>query len=399
MAPVRTWDSLVTVVLGTVIIIQMYTLWSAGFHEAVGDNDVHQTKVEARSNPMPTTATPPALRASLDLSITSPTSTQAPHQKVVRSAEWLFEPAWGVNPPHCNVVPNRTAIDPYKGCPLPGLNNLLFTQVNRWYCALRDNRVLHLRDRTCNKGSGEPFRFSTILQIDYTKLVNTLPGRSNAAICWSDISKQDVAPHCEWKDIPSMYGTELWWRARRHLDFHTIYYEMGAQIVSLLFREEPFLAVHLRRGDYWQHCVVIKKRGVPPWISFKNTKKLFEFEQGCYPSIELVEQTLLRITSERQVKRVFIATNTPDEFANMSSRMATNHDVIVQIGIPETFFSSVDGGRGVLRKIDKLIVEMVVLSMGSVFLFNRYSSLSGMAYEMAVIHDRATPTSDNVICW
>lgn len=392
MAPsIRPWNAVVTVILLVVIATQLLTLLQVG-------GDPAETP---ESTPVPTLrAAPIQLSLSTTTSTTAPTPPQhAPVAQPVVSRDWLFDRANGYNPPHCNVQPNLTDIDPYKGCPLPGLNNLLFTQVNRWYCALRDNRVLHLRDRTCNKGSAEPFRFSTILQIDYPQLRHTLAGRPNSAICWSDISKQDVAPHCEWADIPKSYGTDLWWSARKLIDFHNVYYTTARRFVDLVFRGEPYLAVHLRRGDYWQHCVVIKKKGIPPWVSFKNTKKLLDFERGCYPSLEVVESTILQVAAEHNLQHVFIATNTPDEFVDVARRIASANNTKVQVAIPKPFFDSVDGGRQRMRKLDTLIVEMAVLALGDAFLLNRYSSLSGMAYEMAVVNSKATPTSPNVVCW
>jgi hypothetical protein len=397
MRQVRFCDAVVTGVLLMVVLVQVASLLNYGASGSIA--------VASDERPSLLTHAPVAKRPSkIDMptaadSRPSHSSKVEPTLPATTVRDWLFDRASGYNPPHCNVQPNLTDIDPYKGCPLPGLNNLLFTQVNRWYCALRDNRALHLRDRTCNKGSSEPFRFSTIMQVDYPRLHQSLPGRPTSAICWSDISKQDVAPHCEWADIPKSYGTDLWWSARRLIDFHAVYYATARRFVELVFQSEPYLAVHLRRGDYWQHCVVIKRKGIPPWVSFKNTNKLFDFERGCYPTLELVEATIMKVAAEHSIQHVFIATNTPDEFSEMAHRMATVNNTKVQVAIPKSFFDSVDGGRRRMRKLDTLIVEMAVLALGNAFLFNRYSSLSGMAYEMAVIHSKATPTSPNVMCW
>lgn len=386
MRQIRFWDAVITAVLLIVVFVQLLSLMSA----SSGDS---MEAVSESSSPL-TAHAPPIKHSSPP--IPPPTSLVAP-MPLVRG--WLFDRTSGHNPAHCNVQPNLTDIDPYKGCPLPGLNNLLFTQVNRWYCALRDNRALHLRDRSCNKGSSEPFRFSTIMQVNYPRLHEDFPGRPTSAICWSDISKQDVAPSCEWGDIPKSYGTDLWWSARRLIDFHSVYYTTARQFVNLVFNNEPYLAVHLRRGDYWQHCVVIKRKGIPPWVSFKNTNKLFDFEKGCYPTLELVEATIIKVAAENNIRHVFIATNTPDEFAGMAQRVALANNTRIQVAIPKSFFDSVDGGRRRMRKLDTLIVEMAVLALGDAFLLNRYSSLSGMAYEMAVLHNKATPTSSNVMCW
>lgn len=315
----------------------------------------------------------------------------------------LFTFTFGTNPqPRCGgVQPNTTDIDPYKGCPLPGLNNLLFTQVNRWFCAVRDNRALHLRDRSCNKGSEEPFRFSTIVQVDYEGLARELPGRDNAAICWSDISRQDKAASCEWGDIPKFYGSDLWWKVRRLIDFHVTYYDSAKRFVDLTFENRPYLAVHLRRGDYWQHCVVIKRKGVPPWESFRHVRKLYDYEKGCYPSLDLVYDTLKDVAKRHYgLKDIFIATNTVDEFLPLVRKLADHDGIQLVVGVPRTFYQSLSSGSGrPLRKLDELIIEMAVLSYGATFLFNRYSSLSGMAYEMAVVHGRAAVNGPTVACW
>lgn len=337
----------------------------------------------------------------------SPAAGVADHDRHLQHPqEFVFQRTLGRNPPNCGVDPNATEIPPYRGCPLPGLNNLLFTQVNRWYCAVRDNRVLHLRDRSCNKGSEEPFRYSTLLQIDYEALERTLPSRRNAAICWSDIARQDKAPQCEWGDVPKFYATELWWTVRRTIDFHPTYYRTAERFVQTTFSNRPFLAVHLRRGDYQQHCVVIKRRGVPPWISFAKVRKLYDFERGCYPSLALVEETLVDWATQRGLADVFIATNTPDEFEPLAQRLAerASSPLHVVVGILARFFSSVDRQpRSLekrLRKLDQLVVEVIVLSLGRSFLFNRYSSLSAMAYEIAAMHGRIKQDSqENFACW
>ena len=316
---------------------------------------------------------------------------EAPHDDLVNttSSRWGNSFPFGSNPSHCNVQPNRTQIDPYKGCPLPGLNNLLFTQVNRWFCAFRDGAVYHLRDRTCNKGSDEPYRFSTILQINYTAGA-AASSSLQPAICWSDIKRQDEPKNCAWKDIPSFYGSPLWWQARAMIDFHAIYHEIAKALIAKHMRGEPYLASHVRRGDYASHCIVIKRKGIPPWETFRNVPKMFPFEEGCYPSPSLVVRTFEKLrVANPSLRRVFVATNAPSEFENVPG-------VVTMTQIRK---SSVEGKDFPLwfRHLDFMIVELLVLSMGDTFVFNRYSSFSGTAYETARIHGRIT--TNNAQCW
>lgn len=318
------------------------------------------------------------------------------------------------NPDRCGVQPNTTQIDPYKGCPLPGLNNLLYSQTNRWYCAFEQGFTAHLRDRTCDKGSVTPFRFSTILTIDQERAdelkkqeeqqkhlsKSDKPATKLGAVCWSDIPRQIEPPKCGWGEIPFFYGRPKWWVARSLIDFHAVYYAAAAEFVLHFFNNEPFIAVHLRRGDYFTHCVKVLSKRTPAWVSFAtdlipsladlNPKRsaakkidhngnLHSVHSNCFPTKMEVEEHLQRIRSETSIKHVFLATNHPDEFS----------DVAEKLGI-RTF--SIKGKDGftlqTARKMDALIVEMAVASMASFFVFNRYSSLSGSIFEMATIHNR-----------
>jgi hypothetical protein len=65
-----------------------------------------------------------------------------------------------------------------------------------------------------------------------------------------------------------------------------------------------------------------------------------------------------------------------------------------------------------MRPVDRLVFEVVVISKGSAFLFNRYSSFSANVLETAVIHGRVAlqpvpagrsslrrPLPSNVVVW
>lgn len=290
----------------------------------------------------------------------------------------------GYNPaaPQCKDQPNRTTIDPYKGCPVPGLNNVLYTQHNRWFCTYRDNVVLRLRDRICNKGTAEPFRFSTILQIDYSRIPAKKKG---AAICWSDIKKQDEPRECSWTHIPKFYGTPLWWEARALIDFHPSYHQAAERFVKHKFGKEKFIGVHMRRGDYIHHCIKIQRKGIKPWIPFKGTKTLHRGMSSCFPNITEVEVALAKVKADHGAKYIFVGTNVPEELDPIKERLG-----IVLLADPERL------GVGA-RRMDYLIFEMAIMARASAFVFNKYSSLSGTVYEMATVANRTT--KENVYCW
>jgi hypothetical protein len=384
----------------------------------------------------------------------------------------------GWNPKACNVRPNQTDIDPYKGCPVPGLNNLLYTQHNRWYCLYRDKERMLLRDRTCNKGSGEKYRYSTVLQVRYDRvarfqewqaarkaagisgdiefgnsrrggrgglLPSSLPKASDpqavrdaydafarqmddvtpldtsltppsaaAAICWADIKEKVLPRKCTWSDIPSFYGKPEWWESRHFIDMHSEYYTAARQILSATIGPNvPFVSLHLRRGDYMHHCQVIQKKRTPAWVSFWPTKTLLSSDgaafASCYPTVEQVAQVIDRVTKETGIPYVFIATNEPGEFANLTTPL---HEIRSGVAASAAAKGSKRAWRAfvlpkltslqptpivAMRHLDTLILDMVVLSLGSHFVLNRYSSFSATVYEMATIHGRTNES--NVVCW
>ena len=349
------------------------------------------------------------------------------------------------NPEACGVQPNETTIDPYKGCPLPGLNNLLYTQTNRWYCVFRDSvSKLELRDRTCDKGSVTPFRFSSIIAIDYHGAASAKSGAGSVAltktprICWSDIKRQNEAKNCAWKDIPSFYGKPDWWKARKFFDFQAKYYLAARKYIEHHFNNEPFISVHLRRGDYFTHCVSVRKKHTPAWLPFtahgaaKMIKSLADLDpkramlpkidhhgnpmpgvhSNCYPSFSEIQDHFARLREQTGFKHIFLATNLPEEFANLTESHGIHFfqpdpSKIMALGAKTARSSA--GARNnkpplrftASRKMDLMILEMCVASQGDHFVFNKYSSFSGSIYEMARIRGKVKEEDrlSNVMVW
>ena len=351
-----------------------------------------------------------------------------------------------------NGPPVTDPIPPYRQCPLPGLNNILYSQVNRWYCAYRDGSDIELRDRSCSrvgagpqKGAVEPYRFSSILTIDYSRehsLTAGSPsdeaaansdgeaikgrwggGGANASLCWSDIAgnKQTIPPACEWSHVPRFYGTPQWWRARRMIDFHPQYYRAAAHYVHAAFGGAPFIAVHSRRGDYYTHCHHVIKQGIPPWVTFSKTPHLVEApKRRCFPSEEDMIEAIAAVAalSGHTVRNVLVATNHPDELRGLQRAMARRSfggggkggsAAAEAYNIKVVLFDdarlrevhrATEGRDGfAIRDVDRTIVEMAMLSFGSYFIFNAFSSFSGTVYEQARIHGRVRDGDANVFVW
>ena len=346
--------------------------------------------------------------------------TSEPTEPTESSSIVVFTRPTGENPPACGIQPNQTDVDPYDKCPLPGLNNLLYTQINRWYCAFRDKRHLRLRDRSCQSltGTAEPFRFSNLIQIDYRKVRKSM---RSASVCWGDWPRQDKS--CEWRDIPGFYGTPEWWLARSYVDFHQEYY----RIADLMLRRSfamfapnhtsgipPFLTVHLRRGDYDKHCIMLMSQKSPAWLSFRRSTTLGQGMEGCFPSLTTVGDSVRSILRKTGLQYVFVATNTPKEvvehlkgvkgvllmnqpafdFAQYEAPPSDPHtSVPLRLRYQNSEFPHI------FRQVDRIVVEMCIMSRGSHFLFNRYSSLSATVYEQARIHGRILNNDTNVIVW
>ena len=386
------------------------------------------------------------------------------------SSEHLgLSPGW--NPKSCPTgPPNRTTVDPYKGCPIPGLNNLLYTQHNRWVCLYRDRQRMTLRDRTCNKGSAEKYRYSTMVQVRYDRLAafrewvsqrrqaglpsptfgNTRRGgpgglltpenatsppavvaafnayvrlmldeapmdlqlasrvdaKSEPAVCWADIMEKVLPNRCTWSDIPSFYGKPDWWEARQFIDFHPEYYTAARRIVTAAIgKDTPFIGLHLLRCDYQHHCTVIKKKNTPPFVSFWSVPTSVTADGSlpgsCYPTLDQITTVISRVVKDTGIKIVFIATNVPEEFAGITTPIdgvvkQSQHAPWAAFVLPKLMDLSPTPLRD-MRFLDSLVLDMVVLSLSSFFVLNRYSSFRGSVFEMATIHGRTS--ASNVRCW
>ena len=212
--------------------------------------------------------------------------------------------------------------------------------------------------------------------------------------------------------------------------------------------------MHLRRGDYYQHCVKVRKGSVKEWVTFQRTphSSIFagsrgqsagggpgavkldptpdpfatRFNQsiaGCYPSLVDIERAFDAVAAATGITNIFVATNTPED--------------LIAAGIVEPFTAPTARGGGVdgvaagastrrrrasgrkwtarclprnsssvvlqrPRGVDDVVLDMAALSLGRYFVLNRFSSFSAIALEMAIVHRHAhqDPSRwDNVVTW
>jgi hypothetical protein len=167
---------------------------------------------------------------------------------------------------------------------------------------------------------------------------------------------------------------------------------------------------------------------------------------GCYPSLTDIETAFDHIAETTGVRNFFVATNTPRELVNAG--IVDPYDDGVDIFAPPQNAAgqqqqqravaaavdaskllaakkraSVDASSGKRKRqwravvlpaqsaklffadargVDDVILEMALLSLGRVFLLNRFSSFSATALEMAILRQHVAEDHgewDNVVTW
>eukprot|EP01061_Rhynchopus_euleeides_P020017 TRINITY_DN3275_c0_g2_i1.p1 TRINITY_DN3275_c0_g2~~TRINITY_DN3275_c0_g2_i1.p1 ORF type:complete len:427 (+),score=130.09 TRINITY_DN3275_c0_g2_i1:169-1449(+) len=291
-----------------------------------------------------------------------------------------------------------------KMCPIPGLNNLLFTQTNRYYCAFRDKvKRLNLRNRVCMKYSRDWFRYSDILAVNYSnpKAVPVCFGPD-----YPDPEKTFNIKHCEWRHVVEWYGSPRFWEARSHISFNAGYTDyINAWLAAHAPRGSegqvlPYLSLHVRRGDYITHCIKMRRKREPPWLSYSWKKRRNEiasndpYGASCLPSTEQIVAGINRVVElNPHVGAVFLSSN--DE-ALLGEIQGSGK---VRLPLFRLHFNGVANATAELglRGVDLAVIDMLLLSRGSAFIFNRFSSFSATPYEIAYVTGRVTET--NIWWW
>ena len=289
-----------------------------------------------------------------------------------------------------------------KMCPIPGLNNLLFTQVNRYYCAYRDKvKRLNLRAKVCMKYSRDWFRYGDILTINYSK-PRAVP------VCFGpdypDPEKTNNIKHCEWRHVKEWYGTRAFWEARSHLSFNIGYTTFVDSWLAGNAPQEggvvlPYLSLHVRRGDYFTHCIKLKKKKEPAWLSYSwnpkhNVISSEPYGVSCFPQNADIIAGIKRVVKRNAALRgVFISTN-DEELVSVLKADKTINLPVFSLQFPGIHNATAELG---LRGVDLAIIDMLLLAKGSAFILNKFSSFSATPYEIAMVEGRIT--NENLWWW
>ena len=277
-----------------------------------------------------------------------------------------------------------------KMCPIPGLNNLLYTQVNRYYCAVRDKRKLKLRDRVCMKYSKEWFRYSEILFINQSK-------RNAVTTCFAKEAPNPemYLKNCEWRHHAKFYGTPQYWETRSHISFNAGYYRFADHWISTVIgKNKNYLSLHVRRGDYETHCIKLKKKREPAWLSYswKKQNDIYgePYDASCFPSTDQIIAGIQKVISSSVVRidAVFVSTNDHELVSNIS------RNGNIKIPVVRMTFNPTQQKQLSLRDVDVAIIDMILISQGSSWILNKFSSFSATAYEMAMVTGRITGSNN-----
>eukprot|EP01062_Namystynia_karyoxenos_P013269 TRINITY_DN14789_c0_g2_i1.p1 TRINITY_DN14789_c0_g2~~TRINITY_DN14789_c0_g2_i1.p1 ORF type:complete len:521 (+),score=107.23 TRINITY_DN14789_c0_g2_i1:85-1647(+) len=340
-------------------------------------------------------------------------------------------------PPTCPVAPATGPVPRFirkKTCRIVGLNNQLVLILWSYLCERKRRReqgeelgVVQWRDISCtservgNKKAGyvdsKHFRWSALLNTPLS-----IP------LCFSDGAdwvRTDNCPYVAGREEGRKHewgASAEWWAARRSLDWRPRYYSAAQWYVKRTFGGEPYIAVHLRRGDFLYHCrkedrhllkgLEPKLAPVDSWLYLTersgdpNRSSLSKtFMNACYPPFTTVVQALRRVAANVGVKQFFV---TCTERTGKYSPGGTFQRMMAPLkvaSLPYRSGSFAEAQQEPFAAPDALeletgvhkdIVDLAVISMGAHLVLNRFSTFSGTAVEMAILHGRVRPNGSNV---
>jgi hypothetical protein len=137
---------------------------------------------------------------------------------------------------------------------------------------------------------------------------------------------------------------------------HSDYVRLAMDVTENVFRGK-FLAVHVRRGDYWNKC--------------KRLTEL-DLQANCYPSTPTLLRTIRNKARENDIRVIYIATNLGgdrQEFAPLEEAF--------EIYYHQDVFSATSA----FNSNQKALLDMALCSLATDFIGNFYSSFSRTIFE------------------
>ena len=279
-------------------------------------------------------------------------------------------------------------------CPTSGMNNQMQMMMFYHNCRHHHSKPeLKWKDISCSptggvqKGGGQYAVGSR--SYDYTWFRwSSLFNVSRGGICFSD--KYTWSMHgwikgCGLTDAAyrRFYGSDDYWRHRLAFDFRDSFYsEVELFLQQEGIAEKPFLAVHLRRGDYVKFCKEITKNYKKlrlahwKWASKRGSRDLYSKHMDtCFPSTEKVVAGINRLLELHNLEHVVMATTSPDFLPG-------NADFEKQIKGKVHAFNA---KQYEMSSAAFTAVDSVLLARASHKLLNRYSTLSLTGLDLAVI--------------
>ena len=281
-----------------------------------------------------------------------------------------------------------------SSCPTSGMNNQMQMMMFYHHCKRAHGKpILKWRDVSCSptggvqKGGGQYAVGSssyTYTWFRWSSLFNV----SQGAICFSDTytwSEHPWMKGCALTDASyrRYYGSPAYWEERPMFDFRDSYYH---EVERWLTREgiagKPFLAVHLRRGDYVKFCREISKNYKKlrlahwKWASKQGTRDVYSRHMDtCFPDRAKVVAGINKLLELHGLEHVVMATTDKDYLPGSEDFAKDIHGKL----------HAFDASRYDMTKAAYTATDSILLARATHKLLNRYSTLSLTGIDLSVV--------------
>ena len=311
-----------------------------------------------------------------------------------------------------------------SACPTAGMNNQLVMLLGFIKCAQSKNIDVFLwKDISCSPTGGKDkggrfavgsddydyawFRWSEVFDIHNP--VYQVPSERSSGVAFPEaLPKLCFRDEFTWSEnkqwmqrcppfIDHFYGTKDYWSLRSLLPVRQRYVDAVRRIVG----DKRYLALHVRRGDYQKFCKETKgssgekKFRIAPykWLGRNATSLSRSFLGSCAPSSQSVFAAVKDIVGKSAAKGmpydfIFLATNSPGFTQEFRTAMTDGPQVMTLADVLQANRNVPEVCRVVKTHTDKVVMDILLLSMGSDVILNRYSTFSQSVIDFHVLHQQ-----------